>query len=201
MFDRFVHRESRAGPGRLLVTVTFLEMRSAPSGETVPAPSGETRVIRAAPPTASYYRWLYTAVGEPWLWHERRMMSDDELMEIVADPLVEVLVAHCSGTPAGYAELDRRESDRVNLSYFGLMPEFIGRGMGRWFLDTVIRTAWNGGARRLTVNTCTFDHPRALPLYKSLGFVPCRDTTREVWDPRVRGPLPRSAAPHIPIIG
>jgi len=158
-------------------------------------------VIRADPPTASYYRWLYTAVGEAWLWHERRMMNDTELLEIVADGRVEVLVAHVGGTPAGYAELDRRDLDRVNLSYFGLMPEFIGRGLGRWFLDTAIRAAWEGGAPRLTVNTCTFDHPRAMPLYKSLGFVPFRESTREVWDPRVRGPLPRTAAPHIPING
>jgi len=201
MFDRFIHREARAGAGRLMVTVTFLKMESAPEGPPVAVPSRDVRVIRAAPPTASYYRWLYTEVGEPWLWNERRLMNDDELLEIVADPRVEVLVAHVGGTPAGYAELDRRERDRVNLSYFGLMPEFIGRGLGRWFLDAAIRTAWAGGAPLLTVNTCTFDHPRALPLYISQGFIPFRDSTREVWDPRVRGPLPRTAAPHIPING
>lgn len=200
MLNRLIHRAGRAGPGRLMVTITFLEMLAAPGGEPVPAPRSAPRVVRSDPPTASYYRWLYTAVGEPWLWHERRMMSDDELLGIVADERVEVLVAQVGGTPAGYAELDRRERDRVNLAYFGLMPEFIGRGLGRWFLDRVIRAGWTGDTRRLTVNTCTFDHPRALPLYRSLGFIPYRETTREVWDPRVRGPLPRTAAPHIPII-
>jgi hypothetical protein len=30
--------------------------------------------------------------------------------------------------------------------------------------------AWAQPISRLTINTCTLDHPRALPLYQRLGF-------------------------------
>jgi GNAT superfamily N-acetyltransferase len=200
MLERFGGSSQRPAPGRLFVTVTFLEMRQPPDRPPIDAPSGNIHIVRAEPPTVSFYRYLYNAVGEPWLWHERRTMLDSELKELLTDPEVEVQVLHVDGTPAGYAEIDRREYGRTNLSYFGLMPEFIGRHLGAWFLDQAIWLGWAGGTRRLTVNTCTFDHPRALPLYRSLGFVPYRQVTREVLDPRVQGILPRAAAPHIPIV-
>lgn len=188
------------GPGRLSVIVTYLEMTAPPAGDPVPRPPGDLLLMRAIDPTPSFYRYLYGTVGEPWLWHERRRMSDAQLSAIVGDRRIEVHVLYASGTPAGYAEIDRRKRDSVDLAYFGLIPDFIGRKLGPWLLDQSIRMAWTGGTRRLTVNTCTFDHPRALPLYQSLGFAPIRSVVREIDDPRVKGPLPRTAGPHIPII-
>lgn len=200
MLERIGAAGNRTTPGRLDVTVTFLEMRQPPNRPPVDRPEGVVHVMRADPPTVSFYRYLYNTVGEPWLWHERRTMSDDEIRELVTDRDIEVDVLYVDGTPAGYAELDRREYGRTNLSYFGLMPDFIGRRLGAWFLDQAIWLGWADGTRRLTVNTCTFDHPRALPLYQSLGFIPFRQVTREVLDPRVHGILPKTAAPHIPIV-
>lgn len=188
------------GPGRLSVIVTYLEMTSPPLRDPVPRPPGDLLLMRAVDPTPSFYRYLYGSVGEPWLWHERRRMTDQQLTAIIGDRRVEVHVLYLYGTPAGYAEIDRRQGDMVDLAYFGLIPEFIGQKLGPWLLDQAIRTAWSGGTRRLTVNTCTFDHPRALPLYQSLGFTPIRSVVREIDDPRIRGPLPRTAAPHIPIV-
>jgi hypothetical protein len=48
-----------------------------------------------------------------------------------------------------------------------------------------------GPARRMTVNTCTADHPRALPNYLAAGFVEIR-RVREVWD------IPRRLGLRIP---
>ncbi|MGQ9370267.1 GNAT family N-acetyltransferase [Azospirillum sp. A39] len=188
-------------PGRLSVIVTFLEMTAPPSHPPLPDPEGDIRLMRAAPPTVSFYRYLYDTVGEPWLWHERRRMADADLAAIVTDPRVEVHVLYVDGTPAGYAEIDRREPEKTDLGYFGLIPDFIGRRLGPWLLDRAIRMGWQGGTRRLTVNTCTFDHPKALPLYQSMGYRPYRHVSRIVDDPRVQGWLPRTAAPHIPIVG
>lgn len=186
--------------GRLSVIVTFLEMTTPPSGARPQRPVGDYRLVRADPPTASFYRYLYTAIGEPWLWHERRRWTNDDLASVVRDPRIEVWVLHAKGTPAGYFEIDRREAPAVSdISYFGLAPEFIGCGLGPWFLRTAIESAWEG-SRRIKVNTCTFDHPRALPLYQSMGFKPIQAVMREIDDPRVTGLLPRDAAPHIPII-
>ena len=40
--------------------------------------------------------------------------------------------------------------------------------------------AWGAGARAITVNTCTADHPRALPGYLRAGFQPVR-RLNEIW--------------------
>ncbi|QCG98542.1 GNAT family N-acetyltransferase [Azospirillum sp. TSA2s] len=185
-------------PNHLSVIVTYLEMTAPPAHAPVRQPAGNLSLVRANPPTWSFYRYLYDTVGEPWLWHERRRMPRKELERSIHDPLVEVWVLYVDGTPAGYGELDRRTQE-TDLSYFGLIPDFIGHKLGPWLLDTIIRKAWDGGTAKLLVNTCTFDHPKALPLYQSMGFVPTRHVAREVRDPRLEGVLPRSSGEHIPL--
>ena len=71
------------------------------------------------------------------------------------------------------------------------MPHAIGNGIGRALLRQAIDTAWAERPRALTVNTCTADHPRALPNYISAGFRPLR-TVREVW------PVPNRLGLRIP---
>ncbi|NWH09691.1 MAG: GNAT family N-acetyltransferase [Alphaproteobacteria bacterium] len=160
---------------RVSTVVTFLEMFSEPRMRPTPpleAAQGRLAVLRTLAPPTSYYRYLYDAVGSPWKWVERKRMSDDALRAIIDDPNVEILVLYADGWPAGFAELDAREPGLVNLSYFGLMPEAIGRHFGGFFLHAAVKAAWEKGPERVTVNTCTLDHPRALPLYQRLGFTP-----------------------------
>lgn len=190
---------TRVKPGHLSVIVTYLEMTAPPVHAPLPRPKGDLALSRANPPSWSFYRYLYDTVGEPWLWHERRRLARKELERSITDPRVEVWVLHVNGTPAGYAEIDRREA-ATDLAYFGMIPDFIGLKLGPWLLDTAIRRAWEGGATKLVVNTCSFDHPKALPLYQSMGFTPVRHVVREIRDPRLGGPLPKSAGPHIPIV-
>ncbi|MGD0143897.1 MAG: N-acetyltransferase, partial [Rhizomicrobium sp.] len=58
------------------------------------------------------------------------------------------------------------------LAYFGLLPEYIGHRLGYYFLYQASLNAWSHPISKLLVNTCTLDHPRALPLYQRVGFVP-----------------------------
>src|SRR3546814_5912616 len=118
-------------------------------------------------------------VGGAWRWWYRRQMSDAELAGILADDRVEVFVLHVDGTPAGYFELDRRDQPggtggTIDLAYFGLMAHCVGRGLGRYLLHAAIEQAWSYAPERLPGNTNTLDHPRALPLYQTLGFTPSR---------------------------
>jgi GNAT superfamily N-acetyltransferase len=83
--------------------------------------------------------------------------------------------------PAGFFELDGRARPDVNLSYFGLMPHAIGGGFGGAFLRAAVDEAFLTSGRGITVNTCTADHPRALPTYLRAGFKSVR-SVREVWD-------------------
>jgi GNAT superfamily N-acetyltransferase len=176
-----------ARDGKLECTVTYLEMRAPPKlPPLVPPTDSRLKLapLRAERPTVSFYRYLYEAVGRPWKWKDRIALNDEELATIVQDDEVEIYVLYANGVPAGYAELDLRRRPEVNLAYFGLLPEFIGQGLGAYFLNWTVRRAWKHGPSRFTVNTNNFDHPRALPLYQKMGFVSL--ARRTVWiDPEL----------------
>src|SRR5262249_20627124 len=151
------------------VKVFYLEMLAHVRGAVSPPREGLS-VIRARSPTLAYYRFLYNTVGRPYHWLSRARLSDVELAALLADPLDEVHVLFVDGVPAGFAELDRRVAGEVELVQFGLMPEFIGRGLGKWFLQWAVDRAWSYDPRRLWLHTCTLDHPAALPNYLKAGF-------------------------------
>jgi GNAT superfamily N-acetyltransferase len=159
-------------------------MWSRPDSGPRPPPRPGVAVLRAERPTVSFYRYLYDHVGGPWLWYERRLLSDERLAAAVQDPAVEVQVIHVGGVPAGYAELDCRSAGEIELAYFGLLPEFIGQGLGAYFLAWTIHRAWDRGPRRLWVHTCSLDHPRALATYCATGFAEYARETVRIADPR-----------------
>ena len=159
----------------------------------VPPPHGvRVALMRAERPTAGFYRFLFDAVGRDWVWISRRFWSDAELTKVIHDPLVELTVLYVAGVPAGYFELDRRIADEVELSFFGLMPDFIGLGLGRFLINAAVDAAWQGEVRRVFVHTCDLDHPRALSVYQKAGFTPYRQETETLKDPRLVGlPWPK----------
>lgn len=157
---------------RVPMTVTFLEMRARPAGPPPPQPKGKIAILRAERPPVHFYRYLYNTIGEPYLWVDRRKLGDEELAAIIGDPRVELYVLNIEGCPAGMAELEFREPGAAQVAYFGLMPEYIGRGFGYFFLHQAVSIAWSHPISSLLINTCTLDHPRALPLYQRIGFVP-----------------------------
>lgn len=161
------------------VTVSFLRMDQPPqAGPPLPVGAVLVRLARCSVP---FYRYLYDTVGAPYVWWLRRTLSDAALGSILADPGVSVHVLYRGGEPAGFFELDRRTRPIVNLSYFGLLPHAVGTGLGRPFLAAAVDEAWAAGARVVTVNTCTADHPRAMPGYLAAGFKVFRRVD-ETWD-------------------
>lgn len=178
--------------GMLDVVITSLEMTSPSSAPPPPRPAEKLALLRLESPDVRFYRFLYNSIGEPWLWWERRAMSDAALLEIIRDKDVEIQVLYAAGAPAGYFELDRRKAGEVELAYFGLMPEFTGRRIGPFLLRAAIDRAWDAAAlprapKRLWVHTCNLDSPKALPVYQRAGFVPCGQRTERQPDPRANG--------------
>jgi len=170
----------------LEVTTVYLQMMWPPRAgqEEPPPPRDDLLVMCAEKPPVRFYRFLYDSVGAPWLWYERRLLGDEQLAAIVQDPDVEVNVLYAAGVPAGYAELDRRTPGQVELAYFGLMPDFIGQGLGGYLLRWAIKRAWVPGPDRVWVHTCSLDHPRALETYVSAGFHEYKRETASIPDPR-----------------
>lgn len=165
------------------ITVTHLEMFEDPH-HAGPAPShSQVALIRADDPPVHFYRYLYKTVGADYIWVNRLKLSDEDLAEIIQDPSVEIYVLHVNGCPAGYVELDFRKMPDVELVFMGLVPEVIGQGFGRYLLTQAISLAWLHSPKRLFVQTCTLDHPRALGLYQRCGFVPYAQEQGEIEDP------------------
>ena len=165
---------------RVGVTVTFLRMDRAPA-EPAPKlpPEAEVRLIRDC--SVAQYRALYNAVGERHVWWLRRTMTDQQLWAVLRDPRVGVHALRLADQLAGFYDIDSTSWPLVNLSYFGLMPHAVGRGLGYAFLRHAVDAVWRRGARAMTVNTCTADHPNALPTYRRAGFRVVREIA-EVWN-------------------
>jgi GNAT superfamily N-acetyltransferase len=116
------------------VKTTYLQMFARPE-QTMLLPKEGLAVVHARKPTVSYYRFLYETVGRDYDWPRCKKLSDAELATLLHDPRIEVHVLMVEGVPAGFAELDRRGEGEIELVNFGLMPEFIGQGLGRYFLE------------------------------------------------------------------
>ncbi len=126
-------------------------------------------IMAMAGADVGFYRFLYNTVGEQWRWHDRRLMSDDELRAILESPCTSVHVIYVDGIPAGYVELSC-DGDDTEIAYFGLRPQYIGKGLGKHLLSYGIARAWDTGAKRVWVHTCSLDGPHALSNYMKRGF-------------------------------
>lgn len=186
-------------PGMVATIVTHLEMRDRP--RPAPVPVAPLRLVPWKMPDLDAYRTLFRRVGAPWLWFSRLVMADSALATILHDPAVEVYaVTDPRGTEIGLLELDFRSLPDCELSFFGLVPELNGKGLGRWLMAQAKSLAWRKGVTRFWVHTCTLDSPAALPFYIRSGFVPYGREIETFADPRLAGILPRDAAPHVPLL-
>ena len=158
-------------------TRTYLEQMAAPAPASTAWPEAGWSVARASVCPASFYRYLYREVGRPWHWIDRLPWSDERIRAHVASPGIEIWLLTHDTVPAGFAELERATDGSVEIVYFGLLPDFIGRRAGRPFLDAIVGRAWDGGTTRVWLHTCTLDHPRALTNYLAGGFRVVREET------------------------
>jgi GNAT superfamily N-acetyltransferase len=157
---------------------TYLEMREPPSWlAAAQSPDPLVRVERMAGCPPSFFRYLYAEVGRNYHWVDRLAWTDDTAREYMADPTVSLWLLSVAGSPAGYFELKRHDDASAEIAYFGLLPEFIGRGLGRFLLTVAVREAWASGANRVWLHTCSLDDPAALPNYKARGFRPFKTET------------------------
>lgn len=120
-----------------------------------------------------FNRDLYFKVGENWNWTDKRSWSEEEWQKSVASPALRTFAAYYDEELAGYYELLRDDAGGVEIAYFGLLPDFIGRGLGGAMLTNAIEEAWRSSPSpaRVWVHTCTDDHPGALANYEARGFV------------------------------
>jgi ribosomal protein S18 acetylase RimI-like enzyme len=170
------------------VTRTYLEMTSPEELRAVPLPDPQPRIEEVRECPVSFCRYLYAEVGRSFHWTDRLGWSDDTVRRHLASPDVSLWLMTWQAAPAGYFELKRHEDDSIELAYFGLLPEYIGRGWGKHLLVEAVRAAWALRPRRVWLHTCTLDHPAALPNYIQRGF---RQFRQESYTVEIPSLIPR----------
>lgn len=152
------------------VTVTYLEMLSA--GELRPkrSPDPAFQVAEAKVKQWQVNRFFYHFVGESWVWWEKLGWNEAQWRAYAEDDRLRTWIATWDGSLAGYFELLRDEEGGVELSYLGLAPAFIGRGLGGPLLTAALDAAWAMRPQRVWLHTCTLDHPAAVANYQARGM-------------------------------
>jgi len=186
--------------GKIAVVVTFLQMLERPEAPLAPARE-DLALERWVSPDPDDYRRLFREVGEDWIWFGRLVLETGALEKMLAEPTRENFRLIRAGKPAGTLEIDYAVLGEPEISYFGLTPDAIGGGAGRWLMARAVEMAWaRPETRRLWLHTCTADSPQAMGFYMSCGFKPYRRSVEIADDPRLLGLYAREKAPHVPVI-
>ena len=154
------------------VTRTYLEMRDPAELQPARCDDPRLRVEQMPECSPSFFRHLYVEVGRNYDWIDRLPWSDEDIVAHLSQAEISLWLMTDDGAAAGYFELRRCEDGSVEVAYFGLLPEFIGRGLGKYLLTRAVEEAWAAGANRVWLHTCTLDDPAAMPNYLKRAFRP-----------------------------
>ncbi len=149
---------------------TYLEMTSRADFAPAFVRAIDIEIVKMEMPDLGFYKFLYQSVGEEWAWRDRLQLSNSELRRILSSSNTQVHVMYVSGSPGGYVELYRHEDGSVEIAYFGLRRNYMGRGLGKHLLSFGVDRAWAMGANRVWLHTCNLDGPHALANYQKRGF-------------------------------
>ncbi|MBC8258452.1 MAG: GNAT family N-acetyltransferase [SAR324 cluster bacterium] len=151
-----------------LETIWHLEMLSSDELNKKTLPAG-TQLQKLGIPLPALNRFFYLEVGKFWQWTTRLQWTGEQWRDWVERDVLQTWMLIFSGTPAGYFELETQD-EAVEIAYFGLLPQFVGKGLGGGMLSAAIEKAWELKRGRVWVHTCSFDHPHALKNYQARGF-------------------------------
>jgi GNAT superfamily N-acetyltransferase len=158
---------------------TYVQLLSPAALRRAPLSDGY-EIVRADPCPVAFARYLYTEIGREYRWMERMTWPDEKFAELLARRTTSVWVLYGHGVPGGFFELNEHDDDSIEITYFGLMRDFIGKGLGKQLLSFAAESAWAMNPSRVWLHTCTLDSPVALPNYLARGFEKYREEEFEV---------------------
>jgi GNAT superfamily N-acetyltransferase len=152
------------------VTRTYLELKTP--DQLVPAKMEDPllRFARVPVPSVALVQRLYREVGAAYHWLDRWEWTDAQWQEWVSEFGYGIWILSYDGELAGFVEMQNQEDGSVEITLFGLLAPFHGRGLGKHMLTAAVEVAWGIGANRVWLHTCTLDDPKALPNYLARGF-------------------------------
>ncbi len=152
------------------MSTTFLEMTDPGQLLASRTDDPEFTVKEAVVKQWQFNKFLYFWIGADWSWTNRLSWSDADWQAYAESGNLRTFIGYKQGAPVGYYELQMQAERAVEIVYFGITPAFIGRRYGGPVLSSAIANAWEWGARRVWVHTCSLDHPGALPNYMARGM-------------------------------
>lgn len=159
----------KAGHKTIKVTRKYMEMCLKPANR-ISLNTKNVEILELKKPDVDIYRFLFDATGGDLGWTDRKLLSDSELSAIINNENTSIIVLTFEGQYTGFAELMKYKNGDTELKYFGLMPTYRGKGLGKYFLNAVLHKAWDSNPKRIILNTCDIDHPAAIPVYQKAGF-------------------------------
>lgn len=151
------------------VSIYYLKMNKLPNTYSLDN-DGLSLLKIERPISIERYLELYKEVGDNYQWTDRLQLSKHQLSQVINNSKTSIYLLNFEDRTVGFSELVQ-ENNYVELLYFGLLPNEIGKGFGTLFLRKIIEKAWTLHPQWVQLNTCSLDHPKALSLYQSLGFV------------------------------
>ncbi|WP_307800832.1 GNAT family N-acetyltransferase [Actinomadura violacea] len=150
-------------------TVTYVEMTDR--AQLNPAAPVQGLLLEPLDRTSPLIPDVMSRVGAPHGWKSSRRTPDEWRAWLAANPRRAFALLTYESEPAGIVACDPHDHE-VEIETFGLLPDFVGKGLGAHALTLAVRRAWelSPTATRVWLHTSSLDHPNALPNYYRRGF-------------------------------
>jgi len=120
-------------------------------------------------PDLDEYLKVYNQIGEKWGWAGHNNVSRKKLKQILLSDDHFLFYFLYKEKTIGLIEF-LLKTQSVELLYFGLIPEYTGKGFGKSLMQLSFFLASQIPKAILELHTCEFDHKNALSFYQKQGF-------------------------------
>ena len=128
-------------------------------------------LIKKIKPDFQLNKFFYKQVGKKHRWIDRLSWTDEKWINFISNKNLETYVISELEDLIGFFELLYNPNlNETEISYFGLLEEYIGKGIGGYALSEAIKKAFEKNIKRVWLHTCTLDHPNALKNYIARGM-------------------------------
>jgi len=128
-------------------------------------------LVKKINPDFQLNKFFYKQVGKKHRWLDRLSWSDQKWINYISNKNLETYLITEKEDLAGFFELlYNPELKETEISYFGLLEEYIGKGIGGYALSEAIKRCFEKNIKRVWLHTCTLDHPNALKNYIARGM-------------------------------
>ena len=148
----------------------FLEIRDVKNLKINPTKKIKF-LVKKINPDFQLNKFFYKQVGKKHRWLDRLNWSDEKWIRYISNKNLDTYIISDSENLVGFFELlNNPHLSETEISYFGLLEEYIGRGIGAYALSVAIRKSFEKDIKRVWLHTCTLDHPNALKNYIARGM-------------------------------